>query len=262
MRLNTWQMCRGFYLNLSSLLWSTQTLWLSLSLAYFLLLPFFLLTLCQFVALKPVCSLTVHFRFPVFQIFGSPASVHLNPSILHNQSLYNTSQGSGHLFHNGWVSVLLDTFETVVFFVNSKNAYETRPFTNVSSISDFKSYVILLYNLVKSGHPSECISSVDLGALDLMVFVHIGWLNSMMSTHLMWSIFSLFYRDAWKSLYGIGQNSFEITYHSKPIWYLADFVESHSDGTETIFSTFYNYFGSGAWGFSSLRGFLKTTSIA
>lgn len=128
------------------------------------------------------------------------------------------------------------------FSINSKNAHETRPSANASSISDFKSYVILLYTVVKSGHPLEHISVVDLGDPDPTVVIHIGRLSSMMSTRHTWVVFSLFHWDAWQSLYGIRKNSIETTYSSKPIWYPTSFVESCSNGTKIIFSMFYNYF--------------------
>ena len=56
-------------------------------------------------------------------------------------------------------------------------------------------------------------------------------------------------QDMWQSLYGIGQNSAKTTYCSKPLRYSIGFVESHSDGIETIFSMFYNYFKFGCLGF-------------
>ena len=48
----------------------------------------------------------------------------------------------------------------------------------------------------------------------------------------------------WLSLCGIGRNSVKTAYHLKPIQYSIDLVEPRSDKTKTLFSAFYNYFGS------------------
>ena len=75
-----------------------RSAWLLLSAFGLLPTAYCSASLCQFVALKPICFLTVCFHFSTFWF---SASVHFNPSVLHNQSLYNTSRGDSHLFHNG-----------------------------------------------------------------------------------------------------------------------------------------------------------------
>ena len=97
-------------------------------------------------------------------------------------------------FVTNWVSFLLDVFKTTVYSINSKNARETRLLANASSMSDFKSYTTLLVYLVKSGHPSERISVVDLEPPDPTVIVHIKRISNMTFTCLMWAVFSLFRR--------------------------------------------------------------------
>lgn len=61
-----------------------------------------------------------------------------------------------------------------------------------SSMSDLKSHVIFLYNLVKSGRLPGRAFVVDLAPKDLMVVAHIGRVSSVMFTHSMWVVFSLF----------------------------------------------------------------------
>ena len=97
-------------------------------------------------------------------------------------------------FITNWVSVLLDVFETTIYSVNSKNAHETRPSANASSTSDFKSYTTLPIDPIKSGHPSERVSAVDLEPPNPMIIVHIGRISNMMFTHPMWAVFSLFHQ--------------------------------------------------------------------
>jgi len=67
-------------------------------------------------------------------------------------------------------------------------------FCNALSISDLKSYTTLRVDPVKSDHPLERVFTVDLGAPNPTVIVHIERLSSMMFTSLMWIVSSLFRR--------------------------------------------------------------------
>lgn len=49
----------------------------------------------------------------------------------------------------------------------------------------------LAYFPVKSGHPSDCFSAIDLGPPDPMVSIHIARVSSMTFTRAMWVVFSL-----------------------------------------------------------------------
>lgn len=72
-----------------------------------------------------------------------------------------------------------------IISICSKMSVKDESSANSSSTSDFKSHVILLFKLVKSGHLLGRASVVDLGNPNPTVIVHVGRVNSMTFTHSM-----------------------------------------------------------------------------
>ena len=87
---------------------------LLLSALSFLRLTNSFLLLCLFVALKPICVLTVRFRFPAFWF---PCLCPFEFLCSASSSLYNASKGGGHLFHNELSVSSLGNVWTVVISV-------------------------------------------------------------------------------------------------------------------------------------------------
>lgn len=173
-------------------------------------------------ALKPICFLTVHFRFSAFWF---PASVCSNP-------FFSAVTITAQRLIGRWPPIpLMDervrftrntrSFEMAVISVYSKNARETRISANSSSTSDFKILHNLLYSFVKYGHPSGRISVVDMDPPDPTIIAHIGQITCSTFTHLIWVVFSLFPRMRVARCVASGETRSKLLTASKPFWYPA-----------------------------------------
>lgn len=146
-------------------------------------------------------------------------------------------------------------FETTAFFVNPKNIHETRPSTSASSISEFKSYTTLPVDPVKSGHPLEHVSTVDLGAPGPMVIVDFRWLSTMMFTHPMWTVLFLFCQTRGTPWMALGGTRLKLLTIRSPYDILPVFWNPTFDGIKMISITFYDFPVSGTCGLSFFEGF-------
>lgn len=149
-----------------------------------------------------------------------------------------------------WVLVLLNIFETTISSVNSRNTCETRPFANALSISDFKYYTTLPFDPIKSDHPLERISAIDLEPPNPTVIVHIKQISNMRCEKFYLSSAGCVATIVWHRS-GLGWNHLSLEALSISYWFLQD---PTSNGIRMISIVFYDFSGPGLAALPSLKG--------
>ena len=133
-----------------------------------------LLCLCQFVALKPVCFLSVHFYFLMFWF-----------SFLCPFELPCFASGGGHLFYNGWVCQVPWTHLNGRYFRFLQDAHKTWIFCQLII------HVRLQIPCNLALQPCQIWAFIGTclrhwsGTQDPTIVVHIGQVSSMTFTRLM-----------------------------------------------------------------------------
>ena len=158
-----------------------------------------------------------------------------------------------------WVSVF---FERSLFPFNSHINREHDSSANSLFMPDFKLYTTQLGYPVESGHPSDCMSTVDLEPPDSTVSLHIGQVSCMKFTRPMWAVLSLFHRTCVTRCVASGGTRSKLLTARSPSDILLVSVESRLRQNRNTFCCISWFFGSGHMWLSFFKGFALRYAIS